>query len=407
MTKLLLIEDNFDDYKVLYDLLKHFYTDAEIFPDNAEEHDILRKNFRKLFSGEILVSEEAESYFNVLNINNFTGVLLDYQLDEGCKKTNGIQFYKDAKINIPALILTKFTGIQYVNVEAEIEREGLKDIIIPLQKGLITNLSQAQKDYYIKNINEHILKMTQKITTDVVPKKVLIVTTTKIETTEFHSRMTTEGLVRKMESKEALTFWNYGKLHNVDVTMIKLTEMGSAKSGGSTISVADAIDHLNTDYIIMIGIAFGLKPKKQNIGDILVSRELQDYDSQKQTETSVVDRGHRIPAGRTLLNRFDNASQMFTDHNVEVGLIISGGTLTDNLQFVEKLQADHPEAIGGEMEGIGLQSSCLSRSKEWILIKGICDWGHNKDVPTKDQDQKTAIANVCDFLMFTFENFTF
>lgn len=406
MLKLLLIEDNYDDYKILHDILVENYEKMEIYPKNSDEHDLLRKNFRKLFSGETLVCEEAEKFFDQLNINQFTGVLLDYQLDEGCKKTNGIQFYKEAKLTIPALILTKYTGVEYVNVEKEIIKEGLEHVIVPLQKGLINSISIAQKKHYIKNVNEHILKLPAEEMNQNI-KKVLIVTTTKIETAEFQKRMANEGLEPKIVSKDTLTFWHYGTINNVEITMIKLTEMGSAKSGGSAISVFDSINHLNPDYIIMIGIAFGLDKKNQKLGDILVSRELQDYDSQKVNDDSTIARGHKIPAGPKLLNRFDNASQIFTDHEVEFGLIISGGSLSNSLNLVEQLKKDYPEAIGGEMEGTGLQSSSYNKSKEWILIKGICDWGFDKNVPTKVQDQKNAVSNVCDFVFFTFRKMTF
>ncbi|SHL05222.1 hypothetical protein [Flavobacterium chilense] len=414
MIKLLLIEDNYDDYKVLHNILMENYDDIEIYPGNIDEHDLLRKNFRKLFSGETLVCEEAEDYFEKLQVNKFTGVLLDYQLDEGCKKTNGIQFYKEAKLNIPALILTKFTGVEYFNVEQEIKSENLEHLIFPLQKGLITNISQSQKKFYISNINEHILKIQPEVKNQgklnsqpQITKKVLVVTTTKIETTEFQTRMETEGLEPRFSTKDTLTFWHYGIINNIDITMIKLTEMGSSKSGGSAISIMNSITHLNPDFIIMIGIAFGLRKDKQKIGDILVSRELQDYDSQKISEEVTIARGHRIPAGPTLLNRFDNAAMVFSSHEVEFGQILSGGTLADSKKFVEKLKEIFPEAIGGEMEGAGLQSSCQDKSKEWILIKGICDWGFDKNSPSKNADQKIAISNVCDFLFFTFKKFSF
>lgn len=414
MIKLLLIEDNYDDYRVLYNILLENYDDIEIYPGNIDEHDLLRKNFRKLFSGETLICEEAEGYFEKLQVNKFTGVLLDYQLDEACKKTNGIQFYKEAKLIIPALILTKSTGVEYFNLEQEIKSENLENQIYPIQKGLITNISLAQKKFYVSNINEHILKIQPEEKNQglhkgqqQINKKVLVVTTTKIETTEFQKRMEAEGLEPTFSTKDTLTFWHYGIINNVDITMIKLTEMGSVKGGGSAISIINSISHLNPDYIVMIGIAFGLRKETQKIGDILVSRELQDYDSQKVSEEITIPRGHRIPAGPTLLNRFDNAALIFNDHDVEFGQILSGGSLSDSKTLIDNLKEIYPEAVGGEMEGAGLQSSCHDKSKEWILIKGICDWGFDKNTPSKTYDQRLAISNVCDFIFFTFKKFNF
>ena len=406
MNKFLIIEDNDDDYSVLANFLKTEYPKDQVYPSNSTEHDAVRKNFRKLFSADINVREEGEKYFKHIDINSFNGVLLDYELDEDCRGSNGIQLYKDLKIKIPALILTKYTGIQYVNIEHEIEQEKLSSVIKPIQKGSIMQLSEAQKKYYKQNIDEHLLKIKMSQTNEPL-KKILIVTTTKIETTEFHARMVADGLTRKVITHGALTYWHYGTYEANDITMIKLTEMGSAKSGGSTLSITEAIDHLDPDYIIMIGIAFGLKHDKQKIGDILVSRELQDYDSQKKNEDITLPRGHKIPAGNTLLNRFDNSSLTYENVDVELGLIISGGTLSNSKEFVAQLRNDYPEAIGGEMEGVGLQASCVRKNKEWILIKGICDWGQDKNVPTKDEDQKLAIANVCDYLLHTLSTLPF
>ena len=37
-----------------------------------------------------------------------------------------------------------------------------------------------------------------------------------------------------------------------------------------------------------------------------------------------------------------------------------------------------PELIGGEMEGVGLISVAERYKKDWILVKGISDWGVGK-----------------------------
>ncbi len=66
-----------------------------------------------------------------------------------------------------------------------------------------------------------------------------------------------------------------------------------------------------------------------------------------------------------------------------------------------------PEAIGGEMEGTGLQSSCHRDKIEWILIKGICDWGYDKQSEDKQKNQELAINNVCAYLIYTLSNFEF
>lgn len=47
------------------------------------------------------------------------------------------------------------------------------------------------------------------------------------------------------------------------------------------------------------------------------------------------------------------------------------------------------------MEGAGIASAATRNKVDWILIKGICDWGENKNMAgvNKDEDQMTAARN--------------
>jgi nucleoside phosphorylase len=245
--------------------------------------------------------------------------------------------------------------------------------------------------------------MTKKSITST--NKVLIVTATPTEAKSFLQAMEKKGKSQAPNSFRQLTFWNFGIVGNSDLKMIKLGDMGSNKPSGSALVINDAIDIINPDYVIMVGIAFGLKPDKQKIGQILVAKELENYESAKVTDDGSIQRGLKIPAGATLLNKFDNAALSYNKADVEIGFIVSGDKLVDSKPFVEGLKKMFPEAIGGEMEGTGLQSSCNRKNKEWILIKGICDWGYDKQHINKDSDQQMAIDNVCDYLIYTLSEF--
>ena len=64
------------------------------------------------------------------------------------------------------------------------------------------------------------------------------------------------------------------------------------------------------------------------------------------------------------------------------GAMLSGEKLVNNREFRDRLKERFPEAIGGEMEGIGAYAAASRRNTEIILVKGICDWadGHKNDV---------------------------
>ena len=236
-------------------------------------------------------------------------------------------------------------------------------------------------------------------------KTLLIVVATEIEAKEVLHQAKSNDLLPKHLESDKLVIWNLGTIKMSKLTMIKIGNMGSGGATGSTLSIKDAIDSIKPDKVIMVGIAFGLDKNKQQLGDILVSKQVEDYDLRKEKNGFSIQRADKIPAGISLLSRFENSQLTYTNNTVRFGLMLSGGTLSDDEEFVKKLKSKYPEAIGAEMEGSGLQGTCHREQIEWLLIKGICDWGYNKQTPNKEKDQKTAIANVCDFLFHTIKDF--
>ncbi len=229
------------------------------------------------------------------------------------------------------------------------------------------------------------------------PKTILIVVASRLEAKMVIDQMKSKGHYPRPETMDKLVVWNLGVVNNNLLIMLKTTNMGSTGSGGSTLTVSDAIHQIRPHEAIMVGIAFGLNPDKQKIGDVLVSKQIEGYELSKIKEDKEIKRADKIPASISLVNRFENAGFNFDQFGLEFGLMISGEKLVDNKDFIQKLKETYPEAIGGEMEGEGFQSACHRDNIDWILIKGICDWGYNKDVETKETDQKLAINNVCDF----------
>ena len=65
-------------------------------------------------------------------------------------------------------------------------------------------------------------------------------------------------------SIDKITLWNFGVVGNSELHLLKISEMGSSKPSGSALAIYDTIKLMNPDYVIMVGIAFGLKFGKQN-----------------------------------------------------------------------------------------------------------------------------------------------
>lgn len=182
-----------------------------------------------------------------------------------------------------------------------------------------------------------------------------------------------------------------------------LGESGGDGRDGSHQVIGDAIARWKPRAIIMPGIAFGVG-SPQCMGDVLVSTKVCPYDLKKVTPELTIQRGPIPEAGQVLLNRLRNAFWSWQPETgprrpALFGPLLSGNTLVNDPAFKAELLRMYPEAIGGEMEGAGLYGAAERKKVEWVIIKGICDWGENK----KDDYQSLAAANAVD-LAYTLLN---
>ena len=152
----------------------------------------------------------------------------------------------------------------------------------------------------------------------------------------------------------------------------------------------------------MVGIAFGRDSERQKIGDVLISERIIAYEPERVGSESTIPRGQQFLPGIRLYNSFRNADidWSFRDPKglpcaLHFGPILSGEKLIDNPDFKSGLFEKHPNAIGGEMEGVGV-TSCAEREKhEWILVKAICDWA---DGDKTDNHHGFAAASAVGFV---------
>lgn len=366
---------NCEDYNAL-ELSKDFELTSRIFEKLIESLEN-RKIIENIFNDEIVKFDIDNDTFTI----NFAKIPLEFPM-----------------IKILMLNLELIEIIQNVHSKVRVKKEYknlfkervLKKVIkneVGLEVGLGNSHNKKQS-----SMNE-------------IHHKVLLVVTTELEAQELLDTATLKGIKVTHTENDKLVHWNLGLVNKSQITMIKIGGMGSGGVSGSFLSIKDAIDQVQPSRVVMVGIAFGLDSKKQQIGDILVSNHIEDYDIRKESNGITIQRGSKIPAGISLLSRFENARLTYKNNPVKFGLILSGGALSDDEEFVGKLKASYPEAIGAEMEGGGLLGACHRENIEWILIKGICDWGYNKQNEQKDQHQKIAISNVLDFFFHTIENF--
>lgn len=233
---------------------------------------------------------------------------------------------------------------------------------------------------------------------------VLLVTVTPVETQAVLDALR-EGFDRGFERRFIgdKTYHDLGEIGGARVFLVQ-SEMGTSGPGGSTLTVEAGIQALSPSAIVMVGIAFGVDPHKQRIGDILVARQLLLYELQRVGTGSggslaVRARGDRPSASTRLFDRFASGRIGWSKPNVQIGLLFSGEKLIDNQGFLDQLRVIEPEAIGGEMEGAGLYSAAQRHKVDWILVKAITDWADGKKGRNKRQRQALAASGAARFVL--------
>ncbi|PSB57640.1 hypothetical protein [Chamaesiphon polymorphus] len=179
--------------------------------------------------------------------------------------------------------------------------------------------------------------------------------------------------------------------------------MGSGGVNASLQTVGKGIEALSPTAVIMVGIAFGVNESKQSIGDILVTEQLRLYDLQRvgtqDAQEQISLRGDKPHASSWLINHFRSADVRWEGATVRFGTVLTGEKLIDNIDYRDRLRRIESEAIGGEMEGVGLYVACNDKKVDWILVKGICDWADGNKAQDKESRQKTAAQNAAEFVV--------
>jgi nucleoside phosphorylase len=179
------------------------------------------------------------------------------------------------------------------------------------------------------------------------------------------------------------------------------SEMGTSGRGAASLTVNNAIEDLHPVAVIMVGIAFGLRPDKQKLGEILVSKQLVSYEPGKVKGRKVIHRGDRVTCSTALLDKFRSGDLDWRGAKAHFGLMLSGEKLIDDLPFRDRLLAAEPEAGGVEMEGAGLYAAASDARADWILVKAICDWA---DGNKHDGAQPEAARNAAAFVLHVIQH---
>ena len=235
------------------------------------------------------------------------------------------------------------------------------------------------------------------------PCDVLLVTATTVE-----ARTLLESAFQKTTQIDKPRFlhntYSYlGCIGGANVYMVR-SEMGIGTPGGSLLTIRNAIAEIGPKSVIMVGIAFGVDPARQQIGDVIVSTKLHYYSpdrvgSAPDGSLRVIPRGSLVDATGWIIGRLRESADHWKGGAVKFGLLLSGESLVDNLQFRNQILARTEEALGGEMEGAGLYAAAWDTQVSWVVVKSICDWADGNKARDADARQRLAASAACSFVL--------
>lgn len=187
--------------------------------------------------------------------------------------------------------------------------------------------------------------------------------------------------------------YQFASINSIPVLHIWPTDKSSYTRYGSFSAVDAALDRFSPKYVLSVGVAFGIDPNKQSLGDVLIAKNLVFYDS-----------FNKVTNGKIKLRPQDtyqiDADQKAQVHQLEMetppesvgkfkwffNALLTGGTVLSDVDEKEKLLEAATglgyEIVGGEMEAGGIYHACQrikNRKIPFFIIKGICDWGAEKN----------------------------
>lgn len=194
------------------------------------------------------------------------------------------------------------------------------------------------------------------------------------------------------------------------IVAMLLRDMGNLEAAHAT---NDLIRDWSPRYLVVSGIAGGLRPKTQNYGDIVVSDSVVYYERGKALSDGIEQRSKHFPCDPSMLNsartmvknewrlrlpkRPDGQLPSITYPNVHFGPLASGEKAIASVDAVINSLKYKPNLIAVEMGSAGVASAALSALRKigFIAVRSICDFA---DETKSDNWQPYAAAAAAAFL---------
>ncbi len=249
-----------------------------------------------------------------------------------------------------------------------------------------------------------------------------IVIITALHETEFEALLNLPIQIEEHAEINDPTDYRKCKIGNTSVLLATDDTMGMAAAASLTTKL---IAKYSPQYIIMSGIAGGVKDGIKHYGDIMVCRWSFNYESGKykfnlqkeqsvfepnpeqvEMSASLISKINRMKSNKKLLKEIadkfiesNNDKKPRSTLNVFVGPVASGSAVVADNRKIENIRAGNRKLIGIDMETFGLMYSARNFSNtqltKVISIKSISDFA---DQRKNDKYRKYAAFTSANFI---------
>lgn len=194
-----------------------------------------------------------------------------------------------------------------------------------------------------------------------------------------------------------------------------LAGMGNVQAAAAT---ADVVHDWSPRYVIMCGIAAGLRRESQQLGDIVVSTDVIYYELAKlrnegierrpvsyRADSLLLDRAmhmHAMATWRARLPKRPDGTEARADFPaVRFGPVASGDKVIASAAEAHQLLALHSKLAAVEMEGGGVATSAFASARRvgFLMVRSICDFAdQSKDDSWQDFAAHAAASFVAQFV---------
>jgi len=173
----------------------------------------------------------------------------------------------------------------------------------------------------------------------------------------------------------------------INIIVLPQDKMGNVEAAAAT---SQAINAWNPQYLLLIGIAGGIKSEGRHLGDIVVSEQIVNYELGKVKDKEFENRWDVIKGSPLLLNiankiSYDDwVSRVLVPRpdgkvnlpKVHIGVVGSGDKVIANEEFAKFVSSKWSKMAAIEMEsyGVGYAAYKAETSPHFLMVKSLCDW---------------------------------